>query len=168
MRSKNIYGKIIFIIYSLLLVWLILFKMAFSLEDIELFKGAVEFNLIPFYYDNETGRTHMREVVMNVIVFVPFGVYLNMLVNSLKKTILFGFAASLGFELMQLVLAIGSFDITDLLTNTTGALVGGAVYLLIGKIVRDKSKRDKLINVLATVMLSATMVLAALLIVANS
>ncbi|MBR6676593.1 MAG: VanZ family protein, partial [Clostridia bacterium] len=61
-----------------------------------------------------------------------------------------------------------SFDITDLLTNTTGALVGGAVYLLIGKIVRDKSKRDKLINVLATVMLSATMVLAALLIVANS
>ena len=130
-------------------------------------------NLNPFryrgyYYDNETGRTHMREVVMNVIVFVPFGVYLNMLVNSLKKTILFGFAASLGFELIQLVLAIGSFDITDLLTNTTGALVGGAVYLLIGKIVRDKSKRDKLINVLATVMLSAIMVLAALLIVANS
>ena len=70
-------------------------------------------------------------VIGNICVFVPFGVFLPKLFVKCKNiflTILFSFEVSLCVEIVQLVTKVGSFDVDDLLLNTLGGLVG---FLLI-------------------------------------
>lgn len=41
---------VLFVVYMALLVWIILFKLQFSISELDTIRGI---NLIPFYYDNE-------------------------------------------------------------------------------------------------------------------
>ena len=63
MKNKK---QILFVIYCLILVWIILFKLSFSLEEIRALRGVSEINLIPFHYDMETS-SHFKEVVLNIL-----------------------------------------------------------------------------------------------------
>ena len=40
---------------------------------------------------------------------------------------------SLSFELVQLLAGLGSFDVDDLILNTTGGIAGYILYKLIGR-----------------------------------
>ncbi|RYI30386.1 VanZ family protein [Bacillus infantis] len=70
--------------------------------------------------------------MLNVLMLVPFGMYLpflNRRMVSLKDAAKFGFALSLAFELVQLLIRVTlgsgrSTDVNDLLANTAGAIVG--------------------------------------------
>ena len=166
-KRKNNATRIIFIIYCLILIWIVLFKVSFSFSEILWFARTRSVNIIPFYYDNNVGDFHIKEVIMNVLIFVPMGLYLKMLDISSKKIILFGFIFSFFLELIQFVLAIGASDITDLITNTTGTAVGWCLYILAGKIFADKAKTDKVINVMASIAVSLFLSLAVILFVAN-
>jgi glycopeptide antibiotics resistance protein len=77
----------------------------------------------------------------NVIVFIPFGLLLS---ASLKQTsfrqklaliFLFSFSA----EILQFVFAIGTTDITDVITNTFGGLLGLALYALGDRHIESKT-----------------------------
>ncbi|MBQ1289018.1 MAG: VanZ family protein [Erysipelotrichaceae bacterium] len=71
-------------------------------------------------------------VLANVLMMVPFGFYLRYYFRfSLKKTILFGFLASLFFELTQLSGLYGIYpkpyrytEVDDLIANTLGTAIG--------------------------------------------
>jgi glycopeptide antibiotics resistance protein len=85
--------------------------------------------LVPFISDACNGASAPSEVVANVVLFVPFGVYLGLLAPAWpwwKATIAIA-AASLGFEIAQYASAVGSSDVTDLVTNTAGGLIGLAL-----------------------------------------
>ena len=168
MRKNNREAKIIFALYCLVLVWVIMFKMAFSLSDVPFFTGAREVNFIPFYYDRDVGSFHIREVILNVLVFVPFGVYLSMLDVDWKKAILSGFALSFIFEAGQFALAIGAGDVTDIITNTLGTVIGVIFYAVFRRIFSRKKTADLIINVLVANALKLFFVLAAILFVFNS
>lgn len=67
-----------------------------------------------------------KSSLLNVLFFVPLGFLLPMIWTRFRpvyKTVLFGFAASVFIELMQLF-SPRATDVNDLLTNTAGALVG--------------------------------------------
>ena len=74
----------------------------------------------------------MREILFNVCMLFPLGVYLRYYFKcKMGKTVLFGFLMSLFFELTQLSALYGIyprpyrlFDVTDLLDNTFGAWLG--------------------------------------------
>ncbi len=51
---------------------------------------------------------------------------------SIIKKISVGFFISSGIEVLQFVLAIGATDITDLIGNTLGGIVGIGVFYLYG------------------------------------
>lgn len=78
-------------------------------------------------------------IVFNILMFVPFGMYLRYYYKcSLKKTILFSFMLSLFFELTQLsgLYFIYSrpyrlFDVDDLIQNTLGGFIG---YFIMSRI----------------------------------
>ncbi len=168
MKEKQLATKLLFGAVCLVLVWIVLFKMSFNLGNVALFIGERRFNLIPFYYDDEVGRIHLREVLLNVLIFAPFGLYLRMLGANVKKSILIGAAFSLTLELCQLILAIGSFDITDLITNTIGTALGIGAYALILLIFRKRERACVFINSLCAAVLSAFLALALLLFIANN
>ena len=126
---------ILFTIYIFLVIWIILFKLAISVDQLPQFRSI---NLIPFYYPNKTAY-QIREVLDNLIIFIPFGIYLKFLDIDSKRTVFLGFLFSFSLELSQYIFCIGASDITDLITNTTGALVGVFIYYLLKKIFKEKT-----------------------------
>ncbi|MGI6728624.1 MAG: VanZ family protein [Anaerovoracaceae bacterium] len=131
-NRKNKATKIAFVLYLLFLVWLVIFKFNFSLNDIHKVR---EVNLIPFYYDNVMeGDIPLFEALFNLLVFIPFGFLLHKIWNGKiywKVSIILGL--SLLFEITQYVLSVGASDITDLITNTLGGIIGIGCAAILSK-----------------------------------
>lgn len=90
-------------------------------------------NLIPFI-DVISGRgDFIRQVGLNVIMTIPFG-FLFLLIKKenqkFLKTILYCFLLSLIIELIQPFTFSRSSDITDLITNVMGGIIGYMFYLI--------------------------------------
>ena len=128
--------------------WLVLFKCAISIEDIPHFRGV---NLIPFYYNNENS-VHLKEVVYNIVVFIPAGFYFTALFGKEKKLtgVFITAILSLLFEITQWIFSIGASDITDLITNTLGGICGLFLFILMGKI--SYSRRMGIANLIGIVI----------------
>ena len=91
-------------------------------------------NLVPFI-DVLNGRgDFIRQIGLNIIMTVPFGFLFPLVKNrkaSLLKTVLYTFILSLSIELLQpLINGFRSADITDLITNTVGGIIGYLIYLI--------------------------------------
>ena len=153
----------LFFIYCVLLVWIILFKLQFSLNSLEKIRNI---NLIPFYYENNVSF-HFREVIENVIIFIPLGIYLKMIGIDNKKTILFGFAVSLLLEVSQYVLRVGASDITDVITNILGALIGVLFYNISIKLFKTEEKVKKIFEILALVVTIMFLLFVGTIMIAN-
>lgn len=89
-------------------------------------------NLTPFI-DVSMGRgDFFRQVVLNVIMTMPFGFLFPLTRNrtaGLGRTVWFCFLMSLGIELLQPFFNRSS-DITDLITNVTGGMLGYVAYVI--------------------------------------
>ncbi|MHB8127509.1 MAG: VanZ family protein [Mobilitalea sp.] len=152
--GKNTYNQVkltfgLFIVYFSVLTWIILFKMQFSLNDLPHFRGL---NLIPFAGSVvKNNQLDYSEIILNVIIFIPFGLYLSMIeLNwSFWKKIILIAGVSLLFELLQFLFAIGGTDITDLISNTLGGVVGIGFYIVFSKILKEKT--NKILNILALI-----------------
>ena len=121
-------------------------------------------NLIPFKAPTILNdHVDKGEMILNLIVFFPVGVYVAMLFTQWRfvKKLLFVLLISFIIEALQYLFAIGAFDITDLITNTSGGLIGIIVYFAIEKILNSSLKAQKLISIIAAV---ATLVLLSFLI----
>jgi len=149
-KNKINLTKVLLVIYCVLIVWIILFKLSFSIADFIGLDKSRSINLIPFYYDNET-NFHFKEVISNLLVFVPFGIYLKILDKDNKEIFLYGFIFSLALEISQFIFKLGAADITDLLTNTVGAAIGVLGYILLEKIFKKKEKINKVLRILSLI-----------------
>lgn len=147
-NKEKAFTYIVFAVYLMLLCWLVLFKLATSLNMIPSMRGI---NVIPFYYDKEVSF-HAREVIYNAIIFVPAGFYFSAILSS--KSIWFGTVVSailsLFFEVIQWLFSIGASDITDIITNTIGGLCGMIIFLVMGKMV--SKHRMTIANVLGIIV----------------
>ena len=92
------------------------------------------YNLVPFRfvkdYIIDRGVLAFYNIVGNIVVFIPGGVYLALL-NRNEKTLVntaYIAAFSLEVELIQYMTNRGVADIDDLMLNTLGGLLG--IYLL--------------------------------------
>lgn len=91
-------------------------------------------NLTPFV-DVLAGRgDFLRQILLNVVMTLPFGFLFPLTQRGGGKfgpTVLFCFLMSLGIELLQPLLnGFRSSDITDLITNTTGGVLGYGLFML--------------------------------------
>lgn len=91
-------------------------------------------NLIPFAESvTINGKADISEILLNVIVFIPFGIYISMLHkpwNFIQKIIPI-FCVSLLYEVLQYAFAIGGSDITDLIGNTLGGIIGMILFFIL-------------------------------------
>ena len=114
---------VLFVVYLVLLAWIVLWKLEIP------WVGGGELRLIklvPFAPSGEAGASTPREVIANVLLFVPFGLYLGLIATSWSWRKVGGavIGASLILEVAQYGLAIGSSDLTDVIVNTAGGLAG--------------------------------------------
>lgn len=96
----------------------------------------IHFNLIPFVdYINGNGD-FMKQIELNVLMLIPFGIlYPFIYKKNLVRTVLAGLLISTSIELIQLfsVRQYSSCDITDVITNVAGTLVGYLLYKCLNK-----------------------------------
>lgn len=137
-RQKAI-SLIVFGIYIFLLIWLILFKLNINLTELDHMRNI---NLIPFKESmTVNGQLCIDEIIYNILVFIPLGIYVSVFFDKLSfgKKILPALCISVLFETMQFVLAIGASDITDIINNTLGSILGIISFILFNKIFKNKS-----------------------------
>jgi glycopeptide antibiotics resistance protein len=110
----------LFAVYLALLVWTVLWKL-----HVPWVGGDTMVKLVPFVRTSEAGASAPVEVAVNLVLFVPFGVYLGLLAPARPWTAALALAgSSLALEVAQYVLAVGRSDTTDVVANTAGGLVG--------------------------------------------
>ncbi|MFT4232704.1 MAG: VanZ family protein [Leucobacter sp.] len=127
----------LFAVYLALLVWAVLWKLDVPHVGMS---GVHRLKLVPFAATADAGASAPLEVLANVLIFVPFGVYTGLLARRRAgwragwaagwRITALGAATSLGLELAQLALGTGVADTTDVITNTLGTAAG--VLLLAG------------------------------------
>ena len=128
----------LFAIYVGLLTWLIVFKLQVPYLGPDSARGI---KLVPFVAGDGAGASATWEVLANLVVFVPFGVYLALLVPAWSWWRAAGATAgaSLAFEAAQFVLATGKTDVTDILMNTAGGLLGFGLAMAARRTFRSRA-----------------------------
>ncbi len=152
MESKlKILSRTVLTVYLLVLLWLVLFK--FSAHPFSVLSNYQRrsLNLIPFA---GTSHGNSYQIVENVIAFIPFGLLLsiNFKLTDFWRNLTYIFAFSIAVEIVQYIFAIGSTDITDVITNTVGGLIGLLLYDAANKHIQSE-KLDQFIVVTGTVLL---------------
>ena len=153
----------VFICYLLLLIK-ILFLSRVSLS--ELFNdhrtAFASFNLIPFqsimqYMSGSTEtlrRFAFGNVVGNVIIFIPLGIYLPLIKKDKRilVSLLFIFIVSLSVEIIQGILALGAADIDDIILNFLGGFIGVLGVKLFLFLLHDEKKAHTTITILSSII----------------
>lgn len=125
--------RTLFVAYLAFLAWAILWK--FGTPQV----GGTDriINLTPF------AANTTAEMGFNLLVFVPFGIYLSLVAPRWAPTgklMLLGGSSAL-LETAQYALAIGRTDITDLILNAAGGAAGIAAHAAFSRILGRASHR---------------------------
>lgn len=100
--------------------------------------GAVRYQLLPFWsyrdYFNGTDPNLMRQIIGNVLIFIPVGILSGIWKGWKGVWIGEGFSAFV--EIAQLITRRGFFEFDDTIHNTFGTLLG-VVMVLMPKKVRN-------------------------------
>ncbi len=155
----------VFGIYIFLLTWLILFKFQ---VDIFNMPHKRNLNLIPFAQPKLIGgRVDISEMLYNVAVFVPLGVYICVFFEKMKlwQKLLLPLGVSVLYESAQFIFAIGLSDITDVITNTAGGAFGVLVFVLLRKWLGEKTVNA--VGIIGACTESAALAVIAILLLAN-
>jgi glycopeptide antibiotics resistance protein len=153
-----------FVVYLGLLTWLVLWKLGVPYVG----EGAFiprPFKWIPFISTAEAGASPPLELLGNLLLFVPFGLFVGALwPRSRRWQALLVFASvSVLFELAQHYLSIGSFDSTDVIVNTLGGMAGLGLAMLARRRWGDRTTAvmAKVLTVITAVALVASVAFAA-------
>ena len=166
-KTKRNVTTILMAVYLIVMTWIILMKTQFSFHYLT---APRSINLIPFAGSMiVNGKVQIDEIISNILIFAPLGVYISMLKpewSFLKKA---APAACISFlyEAIQYIFAIGATDITDLIGNTLGGILGIGVYFLFLKLCRTREKTHTVLNVLAAAGTLSMLSLMALVLLAN-
>lgn len=156
---------ILVIVYILAVIWIILFKFGLSFNGLNHMRNI---NLIPFGGSAiVNGALDTSEIINNILIFIPFGIYICMLKQNwvfIKKVIPI-FIFSLILETLQFIFAMGATDITDLIGNTLGGVIGIGIFYLFFKIFKDKT--SKILTILTLIATVAMIALIGLLLIVN-
>ncbi len=141
----------IYIVYILFMAKILLFK---NVPPSEIFSSDREISrilsIVPFYsimkyYNSGVLWASVLNVIGNIAIFIPFGLYLMMYTknNTCKKVAITSLITSLVVELVQFVLDIGIADIDDIILNTLGGVAGAFIYRIL-KLILKSDKRVKI------------------------
>jgi len=152
-RNNNSTHKltiVLFVIYLIALCWILLFKLGVRFSYME--KRSV--NLIPFSeFLVKNGKIDFGEIIMNVVIFVPLGIYAGVLFKRwiFRNKLFLFFLISLLVEAIQFIFKVGTFDITDIITNIMGGIIGLMIFGAIEELFNNPVRSQKFINIISAI-----------------
>ena len=130
LRSGRIINCILLLFYLAFIVYMTIIDRASG-------SGDLAWNLPLNYYFFFTNKS----LLANIWLFIPFGAILYKL-SHLWEIIAFPILLSLIIETAQIVLDIGAFDISDLIANSLGGIIGVIVCYLLEPLVKSLQKKS--------------------------
>ena len=109
-------------------------------------------------------RLFYRNIVGNILMFIPFGFFTSYYLKLEKKRIIFYLALIVSVVIELIQLKIGrAFDVDDIILNLFGAFLGYFLYRLMDRIFGDLSDTVKgafiVIGILTSVVILAILVI---------
>lgn len=147
MKNKKLL-RLLFYIYIAFLILFVVLKFDGSFERIiSLHNSIIEnekdgirnINLIPFrsispYLKNITEPYAFKNIIANILVFIPLGFFVsNKNSKNVFKTLFICLSVILSIECIQLLFKIGFFDVDDIILNFIGSLIGVLINLVAQK-----------------------------------
>lgn len=164
-KGRNSFTLVLFVMYLLALAWLILLKLQFYIPYMD--DGRI-INLIPLMGSfDENGVIRLGEIALNILALVPLGIFICALdapPSSVNKVLVIA-GLTVVFEAAQYAFAMGRADITDVLSNTLGGIIGIGVYTLMFRALKHRT--NEMINALAAAFAILAAVIAALLLMSH-
>lgn len=119
-------------------------------------------NFVPFreiFRYSITSKLFYRNVIGNVILFMPFGYFVSYYcrINKFYLNLSVVFVTSLTIEIIQSTIG-RSFDVDDIILNLIGGYLGYVIYLISNKIFKKHSiklKNNTLLNIILLVVILA-------------
>jgi glycopeptide antibiotics resistance protein len=140
-KAETVAIYAVFALYAAFLLKLLLFSRAPGSER--------SINLVPFAsigeyafsHSSGPGRMAFANVVGNILIFIPLGVYASWLRHRAAawSTMLTVASVSVAVEIIQGVFAVGASDIDDVILNCLGGLIGILAFRLLSAIMRERS-----------------------------
>lgn len=150
-------------LYLALLVWVVLLKM--HTGEFGDLAGRRALNLVPFGATGQMDGLGSQEIAVNVLTFVPLGVLVYLVARHRSaRLVLPVLGISVAFEVIQLAFGIGACDITDVITNTAGGLLGLGIGWLGFRTFGARAQRWLLVGLSLLLLVSAASFLAWLLV----
>ena len=144
-------SMLIFGIYILCLFQVVTFQddVSWATNNFIPFKEIMRYNI--------TSRLFFKNVLGNMIMFLPFGFFVSYYLKSEKLTLplFLILIASISIEVVQLLIG-RVFDVDDIILNILGGLLGYGIYLIlrrIGERLPSFTKKDWFLNTLSVVIL---------------
>ena len=142
----------VFALYLVILFGL-LFMKAHSLSSI---------NIVPFhsisiilFSDNPVLRAFaFSNVIGNIVLFVPLGVYLPLFIGekNILKNVLWIILISVLVEILQFIFKVGVSDIDDVILNGFGGFIGVIAYKILLKTLVDFKKTRFAVTLIAPIV----------------
>lgn len=141
--------------YLLMLVWVILFHATLQTLNTAFDPIFRSINL-SLYFNG-------RESLLNMLIFVPVGLYFGALFERRRiyKNLAMIAAISLLFEAMQYAFALDSTDIMDLINNSTGGFAGLAICAMARNILKEHFNKAAVIATILITLFSAAVLIFA-------
>lgn len=143
-RSAALFWKIINALGCICYLVFILYFTLFRRPE-----GTYDVVLIPLYsfVEAQTNVEMYREMLMNIFLFLPFGMSLPFVLTDKIKhkliiTVIAGFLLSVTIEFSQYCFRLGRAEVDDVIMNTLGVALGGLTYFLSHVISNKLGKRE--------------------------
>lgn len=159
MNGKKTISKKRLVLYSISVVYIIVVLGAVFLNRTELY-GDMNLHLFSSYKEayNKMAISLFRNIVLNILLFVPLGFLLPIYSDKLKKSyivVLIGFLTTLIIELIQYITRIGIFEIDDIFNNTIGIIIGYTLFMLYNSLRSKERRKYIIVYVLPTILVIA-------------
>ncbi len=124
-------------------------------------------NFIPFkeiFRYNITSRLFIKNVIGNMIMFLPFGFFISYYLKNEKiwLTLFITLITSVAIEVVQLTMIGRVFDVDDIILNVLGGIIGYLIYHLLSKIgekLPSVFKSEWFLNIISIIILIGIIVL---------
>lgn len=149
-NPKKIIISCIFIAYLTAVAIVTLFPIIID-EKVEYFDGLTWYNIVPFKTITETLQygittTAIAQILGNILISVPFGVFIMLFLRNPKwwNMLLFALVLTVAIELSQMIIGLAinnmyrTVDIDDIILNAIGTYLGYGIY----KILPSEIKRQ--------------------------
>lgn len=138
----------VLVVYIALMVYFLFFAEQFGRTTVT---AQYRYNLTPFkeikrfiiYYDQLGPYVVGANLLGNVAVFVPVGIFLPVMFNGKLRFVAVAGAVlmlTIMVELIQLISKVGSFDVDDIMLNTLGGIIGYLMYY-VWKSAKERKKK---------------------------